>query len=110
MAYRAAFGGSLAGPRYLDAHHAGRLQPDSLQRYRAAGLPFAEWLRNHNLQPVYASEWDDLLVEYKNSTPQISRSKFGQLIASVEFFFPSFQRAVGLVQSGGQRLGVPERH
>jgi hypothetical protein len=43
------------------------------------------------MNPTVADEWDDLLVEYKNSSHDITKSKFETLVASVEFMFPRFR-------------------
>ena len=49
-----------------------------------------EWLLRHGFRPCYAHEWDDLVVDFKN-LQKVSRSQFGQLVSSIEFFFPRFK-------------------
>ena len=45
----------------------------------------------YGFNPSEVEEWDDLLVEYKNSA-KIGRPAFEQLVASVEHVFPRFRR------------------
>ena len=53
------------GPKRLDAHQAAKITTLSLDRYRAAGRPFVQWMQRYRMDPVTAEEWDDLLVEWK---------------------------------------------
>ena len=53
------------GPRRLDAHQAAKITPLSLDRYRAAGRLFVQWMQRYHMDPATAEEWDDLLVEWK---------------------------------------------
>ena len=86
---------SEAGPLRLDEHQRLRVKEVTIARYQAAAKPFADWLVSEHLDPRFADEWDDLLVEYKyvrslTSRP-FSKSDFECVIASVEFFFPRFR-------------------
>ena len=58
----------MSGPRRLDVHHARKLKPETLARYRQAGVGFSEWLQEQCYDPIDPAEWDDLLVEYKNDS------------------------------------------
>ena len=61
-----------------------------MDRYRAAARPFAEWLTEHGFGPTHATEWDDLIVEYKNDRfPK--KSEFENLVAAIELLFPGFK-------------------
>ena len=56
---------SEAGPLRLDEHQRLRVKEVTIARYQAAAKPFADWLVSEHLDPRFADEWDDLLVEYK---------------------------------------------
>ena len=80
------------GPRRLDAHQAAKITALSLDRYRAAGRPFVLCIQRYHMDPVTAEEWDDLLVEWKNDPREgVTKARFEQTVASVEFFFPRFK-------------------
>ena len=55
------------GPRRLDPHHASKLTPVNLDRYRTAVRGFINWIDVYNLQPSTAEHFDDLLIEWKNA-------------------------------------------
>ena len=49
-----------------------------------------DWLLLHQLRPQTATEWDDLLVEWKaHAAP--SKSQFSNALAALEFFFPQYK-------------------
>ena len=73
--------------------------------------PFAAWLIEHRFDPTQASEWDDLLVEFKNDKLP-TKAHFEQLVSSVEFLFPRFRgnmRWARAVITGWSVMHVP-RH
>ena len=83
----------LTGPLRIDPHRAGKLAPSSVLSYKSAGKEFIAWLRLYRYEPVTGEEWDDLVVEYKNDPEVVlAKGKFANLIASVEFFFPNFNK------------------
>ena len=82
------------GPRRLDPHQARKVQEKTLNLYRLAAQPFAEWLLQCSLAPVAPEEWDDCLVEFKNEA-DLSQAKFTQLVSSIELFFPRFKGKLG---------------
>ena len=77
-------------PLRLDPDAAASIQSITRATYQRYGLAFALWLQRHGLSPETADEWDDLLVEWKNSD-SISKSAFSGAVASVEYFFASFR-------------------
>ncbi len=77
-------------PLQIDEHAAGKVLDSTLVTYRRAGLKFSSWCKDNRLEPVVCFEWDDLLVEWKNSA-RISKSDFSNAVAAVEKFFPQFK-------------------
>ena len=73
-------------PLRLDSDLAARVQESTVDTYRRDARAFADWLVGNRLQPVTAEERDDLLVEWKNDA-KVGKSKFGSVVAAVEFFF-----------------------
>ena len=74
----------------MDDDYAAKVTEKTIERYRAAARVFSDWLEDNYLRPENVGEWDDLLVEWKNST-RPSRSKFNTTVASIEFFSPRYQ-------------------
>lgn len=75
------------GPRGTDVHHLGKVLPSTLQRYRDALRPFVAFLLENHFNPVDASEFDDLFVEFKHEhTPR--RAAFEATVAALEFAAP----------------------
>ena len=81
---------SASGPRRLDAHQLGKVKPATLAKYRCAGAKFLEWLERYGFEPESVEEFDDLLVDYKNSE-KVTRAHFEQVVAAVEFAFPRYR-------------------
>ena len=80
------------GPRWLDPHQAGKITGGSLQRYRKAIQPFAAWLIKMHYKPDQASEWDDLLAEYRHFRgASLTKANFELTVAGVEFLFPLYR-------------------
>ena len=79
-----------SGPRRLDPHQAGKVTETTIRRYRKGVAPFVAWLIEQRFNPTQASEWDDLLVEFKNDK-LITLSQFSLAVAGVEFLFPHFR-------------------
>jgi hypothetical protein len=82
---------SAPGPRKLDAHQQHKINAVSLARYRHYCIPFVTWLRQFAMNPTSAEEFDDLLVEFKNCSKDMTKSKFETLVVAVEFIFPRFR-------------------
>ena len=82
--------GSNTGPRALDPHVCLRISSETLAAYRLAASRFCAWCDLHNFNPIHAEEWDDLLIDYKNSA-RLTKSQFAYVIAAVEFMFPRFK-------------------
>ena len=73
----------------LDPHLAARVQPPTIGTYQTAGALFSRWCLERSLHPTTAAEWDDILMEYKQENIRwITKSKFANTVAAVEFFFP----------------------
>ena len=109
----AAAGVPLTGPRRLDQHQSMRVSEVTRQRYRLAVKPFIEWLLAYGLLPATAEEYDDLLVEFKNSEEcALSRSQFTRLVSSIEWAFPHFKGRLSWCHASlaGWQCGEPTRH
>jgi hypothetical protein len=76
------------GPRRLDEHQLKNMSSLTLDRYRLSLKPFLDFLDKNNFSPTVPDEWDDLLVEYKNSGAKCSKSQFEQVVFALEFCFP----------------------
>ena len=100
MAYHA-----VSFPRRLDPHQALKVQPLTLKRYRSAALTFVQWCDEHGYRPAAHTDWDDLLVEFKNDAA-LRKAAFELLVASVEFFFPRYKGQLSLAHSVLSGWGV----
>ena len=83
------------------------------QRYRAAVKPFVEWMLDYGLVPVMAEEYDDLLVEFKNSEEgSLTRSQFTKLVSAIEWVFPHFKGRLSWSHAvlAGWQTGESTRH
>lgn len=100
------------GPRGLDSHVALKVSHVTLCRYQAAAKLVCEWCDQVGLVPNDVEEWDDLLIEFKNSWPDISKSKFTTLVAAVEFYFPRFRGQLQWSHAAlrGWSLAHPTKH
>ena len=84
-----------SGPRRMDPHQLARVTETTVSRYKKAAQPFVEYLTEHAFDPCHSSEWDDLLVEFKNDRLP-KKAEFEMLVASVEFlFFPGTRESLG---------------
>ena len=83
--------GHPTGPRYLDPDIEGRIKLATSKRYRKALAEFLTFLSNHHYTPAEASEFDDLLVEWKNSDRGVKKSTLEAAVASVEFALPQYR-------------------
>ena len=77
------------GPRRLDAQQQAKVTEESLNRYRKAAKPFAEFLANRFPDISGPEDFDDALMEFKQESP-VSKSNFEALVAGVEYFFPNW--------------------
>ena len=103
----------VAGPRRLDEHHAAKVQPQTLDNYRHAAKLLTDWAALHGLDPHGADQWDDLLVEFKaDNVDHLTPAKFGQVVASVEFFFPRLRGKLAWTHAvlRGWESAAPRRH
>ena len=80
-------GPGRGGLRVLDPQQAAKITTATLDTYRKATFPFTTWLFDNHCSPNNSGEWDDLMVEYKNSEG-LTKSRFQNLVAAVSFFFP----------------------
>jgi len=82
----------MSGPRFLDPDAGSRVRATTLARYREDALLLSTWAVRHDMYPVGADQWDDLLVEFKFANREnLTRARFTSVVASVEFFFPRFR-------------------
>ena len=78
----------LTGPRFIEPHQTSKISEKSMVRYREALQEFTTWALDHSYYPETQEEYDDLLAEFCHEHPDLTRSKFGNTVAGVEFFFP----------------------
>ncbi len=62
----------------------------TIKRYRAALVPFVSYLIRNHFNPVVEAEFDDLLIEWKN-TDFPSKSAFEGAVAALEHVLPAFK-------------------
>ena len=62
----------------------------TLKRYRGATKAFAIFLSEKYPDLEEAGEWDDAIVEFKQSYP-LRKSEMENLVAAIEYLFPIFE-------------------
>jgi hypothetical protein len=77
-------------PAGLDPHAEASFKSRTVHEYRSAGADFVIWARSQGVVPYFSYEWDDLLVEWKNSD-KVSLGKFCNTIACLEAWHPRFK-------------------
>jgi len=83
----------MPGPRFVDADQASKVKDSTLLNYRKAALALTVWMRDTGFDPQTASEWDDILVEYKHAhAGALNRAKFIVTISAVEFVLPQTRK------------------
>lgn len=76
----------------VDEHQLERIKGRSNKTYRNAIEPLIKFLEEHDCDPLQ-EEVDEILMEYKNHRRyQVTRSKFGTLIAAVMHVLPEIER------------------
>ena len=85
-------GRSEVYPLRLDAAHAQRVTPGTLDRYRKCGRPFAQWCSDAGWDLWTAADFDAAICEYRNFSA-VTKTQFEGLVASVEFFSLSSEAA-----------------
>ena len=97
-------------PLGLDPQAQGKVTGATLISYRRAAHMLTSWLLQHGLHPTSATEWDDLIVEWKvHGKP--SKTQFTTALAAVEFFFPLYRgklRWSHAVRSGWEVAHTPQ--
>jgi len=78
--------------KFLDPDFLARVKPITLQRYKSAALAVTSWAQSQGYAPEQAEDWDDLLFEFKHAHPQLTRPKFVQAVAAIEFFVPKLKK------------------
>ena len=71
----------------MDPQQQRRIEANTLRNYKAAVLHFTTWAIFWGFSPSTPEEWDDCLVEWKNSDPRTTKAAFSTVVAAVEFFF-----------------------
>ncbi len=69
-------------PNFMGPQQAASVQPETLERFRAATKPFAEWLLEEGLEPLGVEEFDDVTVEW-HALHGVARSYLDAVIAAV---------------------------
>ena len=70
-------------PLTLDPHVEAKILPKTLHAYRRAACGFADWLVAHDIRPMEAVEWDDLMAEWK-AHEQVTKTEFVKCLSAVE--------------------------
>ena len=73
---------------------------------------FCAWCDSVGFRPNSPEQWDDILMEFKNSSTTLTKSKFNLLVASVEFFFPNFKGKLNWCHAAlrGWDISNPTKH
>ena len=79
-------------PLRPDSISLSRRQPRTLEAYRRAVGKFVGWCEKWNVQPTNLDELDDLLIEWRGQSPQLSRAQFAHAVAGVEIAVPFAKR------------------
>lgn len=80
--------------RLSDPVFQGRVKPKTLAIYKAALQPFTEWALAQSLALVDPQDWDDALLEFRYANLKLTKGKFQNLIAALEFFVPTVKRGL----------------
>ena len=96
----------MYGPRYCEPGHEGDVKGSTLTQYRHACERFLRFLSEDNFVPEVEEEWDDLMVEWSFSSPEVKPATFRLALAGLEFLFPRFR---GRLTWTKQRLGTMSR-
>ena len=101
----------VLGPRKPDADQLQKISATSLQRYRAAILPFTTWATEQGYDIRSAEELDDLLVEWKANTKP-SKTNFEMAVAGCEFWNPRWKGKLAWAHAiiGGMAVSHSTRH
>ena len=90
---------------------AAKVSDTTILRYKKVALPFCRWCCSVDWDPWTAVEFDDALVEYRESMA-VSKFNFESLVASIELFFPRFRGHLSLAHAtlAGWNVGHQTRH
>ena len=89
------------------------MKDSTLLNYRNAALALTMWMRETGFDPQTASEWDDVLVEYKHAhAGTVNRAKCITTIAAVEFVLPQTRKQLTWSHAGvdGRYVTASIRH
>ena len=78
------------GPRRPDGQQSSKITEQSLRRYQQATLPVAAFLGDIFPDLRGAEDFDDALVEYKQSA-RISQANFELTVVGLEHLFPMYR-------------------
>ena len=78
------------GPRFLGPHLEAKVKDATLVRYRRALRLFLEPTIDFKLSPDTLQQFDDWLVEWKD-TRSVSKAEFEGCIAAIELCLPNFK-------------------
>ncbi len=81
------------GPRFLDPHLEAKVKDATLVRYRRALRLFLEFTIDFKLSPDTPQQFDDRLVEWKD-TRSVSKADFERCIAAIELCMPNFKSSL----------------
>ena len=81
-------------PPRLDPLHESSVTKNTLDRYRRAVHKFDSFLHSEHATPGTAAELDSWLVRYRQAS-QLTRSRFEQTVAALEFFSPGLKGQLG---------------
>ena len=91
--------------RPVDPQHAKKVSETTFLKYQSALEPFYRWLCKQGVSPSSAEDWDDCIVEYKQ-TEKLKKASFEKLVAALEFAIPrckgNLEYARGVISGWGR--------
>jgi len=80
--------------KFRDPDFSARVKPILFNRYKRVALAVSTSAITGGYAPGAAEAWDDMLFGFKHAHPQLTRPKFIQVVASMEFFVPKLRRSL----------------
>ena len=97
----------------IDPHLEGRVTAKTLENYKRAAALLVSWCQLHHANPWTPDEWDDTLIEYKNSRrADMGKAEFIQTVSAVEFRFPRLKGRLACAHAAirGWEIITPVKH
>ena len=78
--------------KFADPDFLARIRPKTLETYKKTLLVFTNWAVAEGASPQEPEDWDDWLLEFKHSHPDLKKSTFVVIMTAIEFFLPHVKR------------------